>query len=188
LEFLLRGINLDSFETIIKTIFEKQGYWVKTSFKVELTKEEKRKIDRPSTPRWELDVIAYKANVKEILVIECKSYLDSPGVKLADFKNGKWKNRYKLFNERKLREVVFNRLLLQLIQSGSCTKYSTVKLCLAAGKVASKTDREKISEHFKNKSWIFFSDEWIKNELINLSNTDYENEVSIVTTKILSRK
>jgi hypothetical protein len=77
---------LDSFESIVKTIFENKGYWVKTSFKVDLTKEEKRLIGRPSSPRWELDVVAFKGGRNEILVIECKSYLDSPGVKAEGMK------------------------------------------------------------------------------------------------------
>ena len=66
---------MDSFESIVRTIFESKGYWVKTSFKVDLTKEEKRKIGRPSSPRWELDVVAYKGGIKEILVIECNLIL-----------------------------------------------------------------------------------------------------------------
>ena len=178
---------MDSFESIVRTIFENKGYWVKTSFKVDLTKEEKRKIGRPSSPRWELDVVAYRGGSKEILVIECKSYLDSPGVNADGLKNGKYKERYKLFNEKTLRDVVFNRLLIQLVESGACSKDTTVKLCLAAGKVVSKADREELSEHFNANEWNFYSDEWIKNELIDLSNSGYENEVSIVTTKILTR-
>ena len=82
---------MDSFESIVRTIFESKGYWVKTSFKVKLTKEEKRKIGRPTSPRWELDVVAYKGGSKEILVIECKSYLDGLGVSADGLKNGKYR-------------------------------------------------------------------------------------------------
>jgi hypothetical protein len=92
------------------------------------------------------------------------------------------------FNDEKLRDVVLNRLLTQLVESGACPEESTVKLCLAAGKVASKIDREKLSEYFKAKGWGFYSDEWIKGELIKLANSGYENEVAIVTTKILERE
>lgn len=179
---------MDSFESIVGTIFEKKGYWVKTCFKVDLSKEEKIEIGRPSSPRWELDIIAYKGGSKELLVIECKSYLDSPGVKADGLKNGKYQERYKLFNEDKLRQVVFNRLLIQLIESGACSEDTSVKLCLACGKVASKADRKELSEYFVSKEWNFFSDEWIKNELIELSNSGYENEISIVTAKILARE
>ena len=178
---------MDSFESIIKTIFENKGYWVKTSFKVDLTKAEKRRIGRPSAPRWELDVVAYKGGENEILVIECKSYLDSTGVKAEGLKKGKYKERYKLFNEATLREVVLNRLAKQLAKTGACPKDVTVKLCLAAGNVSTQKDRDEINEHFEKMGWGFYSDSWVKSELINLSKAGYENEVSIVTTKILTR-
>jgi len=179
---------MDSFESIVRTIFENKGYWVKTSFKVDLTKEEKRRIGRRTSPRWELDVVAYKGGSNEILVIECKSYLDSSGVKAESLKNGKYKGKYKLFNEETLREVVFARLIAQLLESGSCRKNARVKLCLAAGNVASEKDRGELSEYFRSKGWGFYSDQWIKNELVKLSSSGYENEVAIVTTKLLTRK
>ena len=178
---------LDSFESIVKTIFESKGYWVKTGFKVELSKEEKRKIGRPSSPRWELDVVAYKGAKNEILVIECKSYLDSPGVKAEGLMNGKYKERYKLFNEEALRRVVFSRLIKQLAELGSCPLSTKVTLCLAAGKVASAKDRTEISEYFASQGWKFYSDEWIKDEMVKLSESGYENDVAIVTTKLLTR-
>jgi hypothetical protein len=53
---------MDSFEQVVAEILWREGYWVRTSVKVELTKEEKREIDLPSSPRWELDVVAYKPN------------------------------------------------------------------------------------------------------------------------------
>ncbi len=179
---------MDSFESIIKTIFENKGYWVQTSFKVNLTKEEKVEIGRPSSPRWELDVVAYKGGSKEILAIECKSYLDSPGVKAESFQKGKYKERFKLFNETKLREVVFNRLLAQLVEQGSCTKDTTIKLCLATGKIASQKDRVELQEIFKTNGWELFSDEWVRKELISLSNSGYENEIATTATKIIIRK
>lgn len=160
---------------------------MKTSFKVDLTKEEKQSIGRPSSPRWELDVVAYKGGTKELLVIECKSYLDSPGVKAEGLKNGKYKERYKLFNEDILREVVLGRLEKQLCFMGSCSTDTKATLCLAAGKVATNQDRLAITEHFDAQGWRFFSDEWIKAELMKLSESGYENEVAMVTTKILTR-
>ena len=89
---------MDSFENLIASIMEKDGFWTKTEFKVDLTKEEKREMGRPSSPRWELDVLAYKASTNEVLVIECKSYLDSTGVGSDAFTNPESKDatRYKL--------------------------------------------------------------------------------------------
>jgi Holliday junction resolvase len=37
-------------------------------------------IGRPSSPRWDIDIIAYKGAINEVLVVECKSYLDSRSV------------------------------------------------------------------------------------------------------------
>lgn len=62
------------------------------------------------------------------------------------------------------------------------------KGALASGKIASKVDREELSEYFNIKGWNFYSDEWIKNELINLSTSGYENEVATVATKIIIRE
>jgi len=68
---------MDSFEQVVATILGRNGYWVRTSVKVALTPDEKREIGRPSAPRWELDVVAYSGSRNELLVVECKSYLDS---------------------------------------------------------------------------------------------------------------
>ncbi len=66
---------MDAFESIIATILECDGWWVHRSFKVELTKAEKRKAGRPSMPRHELDILAYKAKKNELRVIECTKSL-----------------------------------------------------------------------------------------------------------------
>ena len=178
---------MDSFESIVKTIFESKGYWVKTSFKVDLTKAEKRKIGRPSSPRWELDVVAYRGASNELLVIECKSYLDSAGVKADELMNARRPNRYKLFNDKRLRDVVFARLATQMVKLGSCRKNTSVKLCLAAGKVATEKDEKELVEHFKVRAWGFYPGTWIEDELRKLSHAGYENNVAIGTTKLLTK-
>ena len=178
---------MDSFESIVKTIFESKGYWVKTCFKVNLTKEEKIQIDRPSSPRWEIDLVAYKGGINELLVIECKSYLDSPGVQAQGLNQGKYKERYKLFNEPTLRNIVLNRLKNQLVEQGACPEDLIVQLCLATGKIYSDRDRDDLTKQFSQNNWVLFSDVWIKEQLINLANTGYEDEVATVTTKILIR-
>ncbi len=45
---------MDAFEQLVAEILWMEGYWVRTSVKVQLTKEEKRQIGRHSSPRWEL--------------------------------------------------------------------------------------------------------------------------------------
>ena len=178
---------MDSFESIIKTIFESQGYWVQSSYKVCLTKEEKREIGKPSSPRRELDLLAYKGATNVILAIECKSFLDSPGVRMQSFTGGKSADKYKMFNDDQLREVVFRRMKSQLMEAGLCTPDPKISLCLAAGKVYTQRDRNDLEEHFSQKGWHFYSDQWVKENLLRLSKSGYENEISIVTTKILAR-
>src|SRR5262245_43986030 len=58
---------MDAFESLISMLLRHQGYWTTPSFKVELTKEEKRNIGRTSSPRWELDLVAYKGSTNEVL-------------------------------------------------------------------------------------------------------------------------
>src|SRR5690242_3655348 len=146
---------MDAFEQLVSEILWMEGYWVRPSFKVELTKEEKRRIGRHSAPRWELDIIAYHARKNTLHVVECKSYLDSVGVPAAAFtdKDSETAHRYKLFNEPILRKVVFERLSKQLVEIGACRKNPRIQLALACGKIKSQADRVKIRAHFKKKGW-----------------------------------
>ena len=154
---------MDAFEQVVGEILWRHGYWVRTSVKVELTKEEKRAIDLPSSPRWELDVVAYKASNNNLLVVECKSYLNSPGVTLRGFdaSNEKAAGRFKLFNKPKLREVVFERLRRQFEESGSCRPNPTVKLCLACGRIATEADRLGLRKHFEEQDWELWDEAWL---------------------------
>ena len=177
---------MNAFEALIALLLRRQGYWVQTSFKVKLTKAEKRRIGRPSSPRWELDLVAYKGAGNEILAIECKSYLDSPGVL---FREGKFQpaERYKLFTDSQLRRVVLRRLAKQLESSGSCAPGPTVRLCLAAGNVAAARDLEGLRAHFETKGWRLFAPDWIQAELRSTSTDAYENDVALVVAKLLLR-
>jgi hypothetical protein len=51
---------MDAFESLIAMLLRHEGYWTTPSFKIELTKKEKVSIGKASSPRWELDLIAYK--------------------------------------------------------------------------------------------------------------------------------
>jgi hypothetical protein len=128
---------VDAFEQLVSEILWMSGFWVRTSVKVELTKEEKRLIGRHSAPRWELDIVGYRARENLLRVVECKSYMDSTGVRASAFdgSNAEHAKRYKLFNEPDLRRVVFNRLCLQFTESGACREAPQVRLALACGKI-----------------------------------------------------
>lgn len=179
---------MDSFEAVIAAVLQRQGFWTLTSLKVELTKDEKREIGRHSSPRWELDIVAYRGSDNLLRVVECKSYLDSPGVDCNAFdgSNRKAQERYKLFCDDILRNVVFRRLELQLVERGFCREKPTIQLCLAAGKI--KGDEGGLESHFKNKGWLLFGPTYIRQELAKLKNAGYENSVAAVVTKLLLRE
>lgn len=180
---------MDAFEKIIGGLFERRGYWVRYGFKVELTKKEKRRIGLPSVPRWELDIAAYKPLSNELLVIECKSYLDSPGVRYPAIAGSAHRrsDRCKLFNNSLLRSVVLKRLLKQLEASGSCPRNARITMCLAAGKVVSEYERNKLKQHFARRRWLFFDEERIRQALKDVSASGYENDVTSVVAKLLLR-
>ncbi len=181
---------MDSFQTLIAMLLQRDGYWVKGNFKVELTKEEKRVIGRPSTPRWELDLVAYKGSSNELLSVECKSFLDSPGVRFRGFdgSDAEESKRYKLFTDNNLRQVVTRRLVIQLESLGACAPSPAVRLCLAAGKIASVQDRRQLKQHFAQRSWLLFDEEWIIGRLERVSDAGYEDDVAATVAKMLTRR
>lgn len=177
---------MDAFEGLISMLLRHDGYWTTPSFKVDLTKEEKRRIRRASSPRWELDVVAYKGSTNEVLAVECKSFLDSTGV---IFRNGTFEpeRRYKLFTDDVLRSVVLERIAKQLQDTGACAPSPRVRLCLAAGKIARKSDRNGLLQHFASKGWLLFDLCWVRERLLKASQRGYENDVAFVVSKLLLR-
>lgn len=176
---------MNAFETVVATILEGEGFWVRTSYKVELSKEEKQQIGRATSPRWELDVVAYRPADNVLWVVECKSYLDSRGVafKGLDPETG-GTSRYKLFNEPKTREVVLDRLNHQLTEAGSIASDPQIILCLAAGKIVA-ADEAKIRNLFEENDWKLLDRKWITDGLSKLAENGYENSVASITAKLL---
>jgi hypothetical protein len=95
-------------------------------------------------------------------------------------------NRYKLFNEDVLRKVVLNRLVLQMTQCGLCRPDPKVTLCLAAGNIYN--ERDEIAAIFEDHGWNLWDSEWLQEELRVLSESDYEDSIEAIVTKILLRK
>ena len=166
---------------------ERRGYWTQTSVKVELTKVEKRRIGAfVATVGTRRGCVQGQSN--ELLIVECKSFLDSTGVGCEVFqgKNHEGRKRYQLFFEPTLRRVVLNRLVKQLVQAGSCRRRPSIVLGLAAGNV--KGDEAWLAGHFEEKKWQFFGPTTLHDELELLQNSQYENSVAAVVTKILLRR
>lgn len=177
---------MDAFESLIAMILRRRGYWTAIGAKVELTNAEKERIGRRTSPRWEIDVVAYSGARNEILAIECKSFLDSTGVIFGanGFSN---KNRYKLFTDNQLRRTVLTRLKRQLISTGACASKPSMRLCLAAGKIAGGTNRDAMKAHFIRKKWELYDENWIVSQLIDLKGARFENDVAYVVAKLLLR-
>ncbi|WP_224962361.1 restriction endonuclease [Geomonas subterranea] len=180
---------MDAFELLVASILEREGFWVRSSFKVELTKEEKQEINRPTSPRWEIDLVAYKAGTNELRIIECKSYLDSRGVAINAFdgSNEGFANRFKIFNDEKLRSVVVNRLVTQLVERKAILSNPKIIVCLAAGKIASVSDKDKLKAHFESNDWELLDDEWLCKQLMSIADGGYQNDVADVVAKLLLR-
>jgi len=155
---------------------------------VNLTPEDKEKINRRSAPRWELDVVAYSGRENKLLVVECKSFLDSGGVHLAAFEGPKaaTETRYKLFSDDELRRVVLARLETQLVEQGFCPPGTQARLCLAAGNIY--RDAERLREVFEEKGWTLYDRSWLRAGLEALAKESYENSVASVVAKLLLRE
>src|SRR5436190_21893483 len=128
---------------------------------------------RPSAPRWELDIVAYSGRENELLVVECKSYLDSAGVRAASFDGPKAakETRYKLFSDELLRRVVLSRLETQLVEQGFCPAGTKARLCLAAGNIHG--DPVPLRAIFDAKGWKLFERSWFISVLEALEPDSY---------------
>ena len=162
---------------------------MQSPYRVELTKQEKTEIGRPSSPRWELDIVAYKASLNRILIVECKSYLDSYGVRYSGFdgSNSEVAKRYKLFNDETLRRVVQSRMVRQMCEAGLVSEPPDVQLALACGKVVSEYDREQLQIHFDERGWMLWDKAWLQQKLKQMAAAGYENSAVAVTAKLLLR-
>ena len=177
---------MDAFEQLVAEILWMEGYWVRTSVKVKLTRDERRRLGLPTAPRWELDIVAYKGKDNLLRVIECKSFLDSRGVVFCAFDgtNKRFGKRYKLFNKPRLRKVVLERLRRQFADSGACRPNAKLKLCLACGKIATDADRGALRKHFAKHGWDLWDESWLVKGLQRMSGEGYENQVSAVVSKL----
>jgi len=135
-----------------------RNYWIRRSFKVNVTKAEKRTIGKHSIPRPEIDLLAFHYDQNEVLALEVKSLLDSPGVKLAalQLQHDVPEGKYKLFTCERYRTVVLSRLFQDLIDAGMANSQTKVRLGLVAGKVYRGQSAD-VRAHMTRNNWFFWS-------------------------------
>jgi len=180
---------MNAFEQIVAGLFRAEGYWTITGYRVDLTKQEKRETGKPSLPRPEIDILAYRGSTNELIWIECKSYLDSPGVRYSSFTNPEDPGfqRYKVFNDTRYREVIRTALINQTVRLKLTPPTPTLSYCLVAGKVYRESDKVNLQGHFSQRGWLFFDDSWLKERLKNAAESQYEDDTAMVVAKIIQR-
>lgn len=174
---------MDAFESLVATLLRNEGYWTFPSFKVKLTERDRTMIGRISAPRWELDVLAYRGGTDELLVVECKSFLNSRGVVFRDGQFGD-PSRYKLFADKTLQEVVLKRLMAQLKKSKMCPPSVKPRLGLAIGHLADVTELSDLTRHCERNGWELFHPDRLRGMMRKLASSGYENEVAPVALKM----
>lgn len=179
---------MDYFESIIATLLEAENFWIRRSFRVNLTKEEKRQIGKHSIPRPEIDLLAFDFSKNVVLALEVKSFLDSPGVKLAalQLEHDVPEGRYKLFTSERYRTIVLSRLHQDLVDFKMANAKTRITLGLVAGKVY-RGQSDEVCEHMKQNRWFFWSPEDIKQRVTALAKEPYANDPAMITAKILVR-
>lgn len=174
---------MDAFETLIASILRADGYWVQSGVRVKLSAEDKRALNNYSTPNPEVDIVAYRPASNALLVIECKSYFDSGGIHARDLKGGKNAQRYKMFVNAGLRDMVLERLAEQLAASGLVIGDAKPRLGLAYGH-ASAGNQAQIEELFQQNGWLLLGPDRIRERVLAMADEPYDSQVASVVAKL----
>lgn len=178
---------MNAFETLVSGVLRREGIWTYPSYKVLVTKEEKVKIGKPSMPRPEIDILGYRAPTNTLMWIECKSYLDSTGVRRAAFdgSNAGFASRFKVFTDPVYRRVAANRLIRQAVADGLASKGPRLEHWLVAGRIAPGSQAW-LEAYFKSQGWILRDRDWIKGHLTTMASEAYEDDAASMVAKLLS--
>lgn len=180
---------MDAFESIVSELLWEEGYWTIVGYKVDLPKDKKVALGKPSYPRPEIDILAYQARENQLLWVECKSYLDSRGVKLQSLtgEDESTSKYYKTFTWPEYRKIVTAELVRQLVSTNRTRPNPTVRYCLVTGKIATEADRAGIKALFDENGWLLYDEHWIKQGLVKLVDKGYENDVAVIVAKLFAR-
>ncbi len=180
---------MNAFEDIVKQYLEEEGYWVRQSVKVNISKEEKRGIGTPTMPRPEIDLVALNVKKNELLLVEVKSYLDSYGVyfEAVSDENDEAADRYKLFTDSNFRNIVTKRLRGEYQERGLINENTKINYALAAGHIHYPADEPKIRDYFlkQKEKWILFSSKQIKDKVKELAEKGWEDNIVTMTAKLI---
>ncbi len=178
---------MDFFEQIVARMLESRGYWVRTSFRVDLTKQDKRDLDKPSLPRPEIDLIAFNPKQNVIVLFEIKSYLDSQGVTFdAVALPTVGKGRFKILTDAKFQTLIAKRVVASLVNAGLVASEPRVQFGLAAGKVV-KSDLERVAKLARERDWVYLSPPQIGDWVRSLAHKPYENDPVVLAAKLSLR-
>jgi hypothetical protein len=176
---------MDAFEELVAEVLRADGYWVHQGYKINLSQQDKRALGNPSMPRPEIDLVAYKAGTAELLSLECKSYFDSGGVHARDLlPGGRNAQRYKMFVNADLREMVLARLAEQLTACSAVAGRPTPKLGMIYG-YATRTNTQILEAHFAENGWGLYGPEWLRDHLQKMALRSYDNQVASAVAKLL---
>ena len=162
---------MNAFEDIVKLYLEEEGYWVRPSVKIEISKDDKKALGLSTMPRPEIDLVALNVRENELVLVEVKSFLDSQGVfweNVCDEKGDYvYAKRYRLFTNKEFRKIVTKRLRQEYQRRGLINEKTKINYALAVGKFHSSKDEGKIREHFskRGRDWKLFSPTDIKNRI-----------------------
>lgn len=178
---------MDAFEDLVARLLRREGFWTRQSYRIDLTKQEKVALGKPSLPRPEIDILAYKPVQNVVAWVECKSYMDSAGVHISAFDgtNATFAGRLKIFTDDALRESLAQILVRQLVDQELVLPDPTLEFWLVAGRIA-KGSQSAVADHFAARGWVLRDRGWIGAELRRLMQEPYEDDVVTMAAKLLS--
>lgn len=179
--------TVHAFEDLVDRLLRRQGYWTSHSVKVTLTADDKHSLGKPSLPRPELDLIAYRPASNVLALIECKSYLDSTGVTIAAFNgtNLKFAERFRLFTDKRFRVLITDRVLEQLAATGSIPlETPSVEYWLVAGRIAPHSFDPLTSLFEQQPGWVLKDRTWIAECLQAMGGDAYEDDIVTMAMKL----
>lgn len=184
---------MNAFEDIVRQYLEAEGYWVRQSVKVEISREDKLEIGLRTMPRPEIDLVALNAKENELLLVEVKSFLDSQGVYFGENAIGEFKKkdswasrRYRLFADSTFREVVTKKLKEEFLQKGLINDKTKINYALAVGKFYSSSEPD-TKAFFLKKGWKLFTPQQIKEKIKELAEKGWEDNLATITAKLILR-